>query len=101
MIGSELPYEAAESRPFIVAWLTRWGVLASVGMVLAAATALFATTRALAQTSRLYSIKPTGEAYEVRAFPDVNTAAREARRISAPALDAGPAAGARAPEIKR
>lgn len=82
MIGTDMPNEAAESRPMIVGWLTRTLFVTSIFLLMGALLALYAGVKQVRQTQNFYAIKPAGDLYRVRVFTESQAAKAEAMRLS-------------------
>lgn len=68
MIGSDLKFESAESRPIIESWLTKGILMISFLILFASCLSLFASIRQLSQVHTIAAIKPGGENYDAKTF---------------------------------
>lgn len=82
MIGRDIEFESAESRPIIIHWLSRGILILSVALLCAALLTLYASLRQLTQSKSVFSVKPVGSSFEVKTFGSTLEAANEARRLS-------------------
>lgn len=68
MIGREMSYEAAESRPLIVRWLTTSGYLFSGLLLAASVVALLASLKQIKPAVTHMAVLPTGAFYPIHGF---------------------------------
>lgn len=88
MIGREMSYEAAESRPLIARWLTTSGYLFSGLLLAASVVTLLASLKQINPAVTYMAVLPSGAFYSIHGFEKKEEAIALANdvRLNAPQI---------------
>ena len=80
MIDRDMQQVAAESRPMIMLWLCKAGIVFGVIILPASSLTLFAVIRQISQSEQMVAVKPQGDSYDVTGYKDIDAAVKAAAR---------------------